>query len=185
MLKIWSCAIGLCESCQVGNQAALSSPPCVPQGCRFGAGCPGNGCSIHSEKGVQSCHASCRKNSGLIWARSFLYSSRFIRGSGRLSPPAESRTFYLKISENSQHLRGRQRHRPLQTATQLHSCQSGGPVPITNCVWNAYRLHDSADTAVSRRTFARQLCAFLTKRQMFFSCAQIFCRKSRFLRKHG
>lgn len=127
-------AMGGREPCQVGNQAALSSPPCVPQGCRFGAGCPGNGCSIHSEKGVQSCHASCRKNSGLIWARSFLYSSRFIRGSGCLYPPAESSTFYLKISENSQHLRGRQRHRPIQTATQLHSCQSGGPVPITNCV---------------------------------------------------
>ena len=125
---------GRCEPGQVGNQAALSSPPCVPQGCRFGAGCPGNGCSIHSEKGVQSCHASCRKNSGLIWARSFLYSSRFIRGSGCLYPPAESSTFYLKISENSQHLRGWQRHRPIQTATQLHSCQSGGPVPITNCV---------------------------------------------------
>ena len=45
VLKNGSCAIGNCEPCQVGNQAALSSDSNVPQGCLFGAEVPVNGCS--------------------------------------------------------------------------------------------------------------------------------------------
>ena len=37
MLKDGSCAIRGYESCQVGNQAALSGLSGVPQGCLFGA----------------------------------------------------------------------------------------------------------------------------------------------------
>ena len=37
MLKNGSCAIRGCESCQVGNEAALSGLSGVPQGCLFGA----------------------------------------------------------------------------------------------------------------------------------------------------
>ena len=36
-LKSGSCAIGRCEPCQVGNQAALSSKPDVPRGSLLGA----------------------------------------------------------------------------------------------------------------------------------------------------
>ena len=36
-LKSGSCAIGSCEPCQVGNQAALSNKPDVPRGRLLGA----------------------------------------------------------------------------------------------------------------------------------------------------
>ena len=37
-LKDGSCAIGGCEPCQVGDQAALSGFPDVPRGCLSGVG---------------------------------------------------------------------------------------------------------------------------------------------------
>ena len=44
VLKNGSCAIGGCEPCQVGDQAALSSLSYVPQGSLFGAEAAVNVC---------------------------------------------------------------------------------------------------------------------------------------------
>ncbi len=44
VMKNGSCAIGSFEPCQVGNQAALRSPPDVPRGCLFGAEAAVNVC---------------------------------------------------------------------------------------------------------------------------------------------
>ena len=43
VLKSGSCAMGIHESCQVRNEAALSETSHVPQGSLDGAFCPGSG----------------------------------------------------------------------------------------------------------------------------------------------
>ena len=86
---------------------------------------------------------------------------------------------FLKSAANPQYLSGRQSRRPLQSAVQICTCPSGGAEP------RPYQRFCKADSIVCRRAFARRLCAFLPKRQMIFSRAQIFCRKSGFPRKDG
>jgi len=48
VLKDGSCAIGGCEPCQVGNQAALSGLADVPRGCLSGAKETVNACKCVS-----------------------------------------------------------------------------------------------------------------------------------------
>ena len=167
MLKIWSCAIGLCEPCQVGNQAALSSLPCVPQGCRFGAGCPGNGCSIHPAE----------KTPGSFGPGVFIFFTAYQRERLGLSTRRKQHLFFENIGEFAAFKRPAE-HRPIQSrSSQL---PIGGPCPRPQAVFKTLTGCTIQPTLLPPDVCPWLFCAFLTKHTDVFSCAQIFCRKSRF-----
>jgi len=48
-LTFGSCATGICEPCQVRNEAALSKSSCVPRGRLGRVNCKGNAYDIHTK----------------------------------------------------------------------------------------------------------------------------------------